>query len=118
MYSNHKYSLWTVVGANIMVTIRNYSNIRIIMVFEYLFEYFSVLRIYSVFIFVPFSFHEYIRYSYSCHFQFTNIFSIRICPKINICCNTALCVLFVHFCNGSRIKIVFILLDWIGGWVG
>ena len=44
------------------------------MIFEYSFEYFSILRIYS--------------YSYSVNFQFPNIFDIRIRPKINIRDNT------------------------------
>ena len=35
-----------------------------------------------------FQFYEYIRYSYLCHFHFTNIFGICIHPKINIRCNT------------------------------
>ena len=73
MYSNEKLSLdcsWS----------QNYGK------YSKLFEYFWYSNNYSN----SLKNYEYIRYSYSCHFHFTNIFGIRIRPKINIRCNTGL----------------------------
>ena len=57
-------------------------------IFEYIriFEYFWYSNIRSN----NFQNSEYIRYSYSVNFDFTNIFDIRIRVKKNIRCNTGL----------------------------